>query len=69
MGDSGGYLHIYKVSLFSRQIEFSSIKNIKAHDSRINDLVVAYSANLVSSCSEDGTLSLFNCYSGKYCYI
>jgi WD40 repeat protein len=41
------------------------VKNIKAHDSRVNDLVVAHNANLVTSCSEDGTLSLFNCYSGK----
>jgi len=64
IGDSGGYLHIYKVTILSKQIEFASVKNIKAHDCRINDLVVTEKANLVTSCSEDGTLSLFNCYSG-----
>ena len=54
------------MTISSRQIDFEQISTIKAHDSKINDLVINENANLVISCSEDGTLSLFNCYSGKF---
>lgn len=63
IGDSDGYVRVYRVSVSSRQIEFESVKLVKAHDCRINDMVINYNANLVSLCSEDGTLSLYNAYS------
>ena len=66
LGDSEGYLYVYHVTVSSRQIEFESVKNIKAHDSKINDLAINLNANLITTCSEDGTLSFYNCYSGKF---
>ena len=41
IGDADGYLHVYRVSITSRQIDFHSLKSIKAHDSKINDLVIS----------------------------
>lgn len=49
----------------SRQVDFEHLKTVKAHDSKINDMVINYNANLVCLCSEDGSLSLYNAYSGS----
>ena len=42
---------MFYVVVSSRQIDFEQITAIKAHDSKINDLIVNTSANLVVSCS------------------
>lgn len=51
------------MSVSSKLIDFETKKLAKAHDSKINDIVINYNANLVTLCSEDGTLSLYNAYS------
>jgi hypothetical protein len=39
---------------------------IKAHDSKINDISINTKANLICTCSEDGSLNLYNLYTGKF---
>ena len=63
VGDAEGYLRVYGVTVHARQIEFEEKRLIKAHDSKINDIILNPGANLAITCSEDGALSLFNSYS------
>ena len=51
IGDCDGYVRVYDVGVSSRQVDFEHLKTVKAHDSKINDMVINYNANLVCLCS------------------
>jgi WD40 repeat protein len=63
LGDNEGYVHIYRVDIHSKRIDFDNLTIIKAHDSKINGITISSKANLFCTCSDDGTLSLYNLYS------
>lgn len=63
VGDSEGYLRVYNLATTSKYVEFEEIRMAKNHDSKINSISLSIAANLITVCSQDGLICLYNSYS------